>query len=156
MQLCRSVASSSGSRRSRDPMPAVPVPESAPTRPDAGTRPSTRHSWSASMTCASDAPDFSQRGCVVVGPAQAARTRLHNARRTGFMGRKGIISRREGRMDAAADKLMHDLRNMVAAAEELLASGSPSPEALKEVRDRLEGAGAELEAQVRKHPYAAL
>lgn len=59
-------------------------------------------------------------------------------------------------MDAAADKLMQDLRNIVAAAEELLASGSPSPEALKEVRDRLEGAGAELEAQVRKHPYAAL
>lgn len=59
-------------------------------------------------------------------------------------------------MDAAADKLMQELRSMVSAAEELLASGSPSAEALKEVGDRLEGAGAELEAQVRKHPYAAL
>lgn len=59
-------------------------------------------------------------------------------------------------MEAAGDKLMQELRDAVAAAEELLAGATPSPERIQEVRERLEGAGAQLEAQVRKHPFAAL
>jgi ElaB/YqjD/DUF883 family membrane-anchored ribosome-binding protein len=70
-------------------------------------------------------------------------------------------------MDAAGDKLMQELRDVVAAAEELLATGSPSAERMQEIRDRaeealrgarerLEGAGSEIEERVRQHPYAAL
>jgi ElaB/YqjD/DUF883 family membrane-anchored ribosome-binding protein len=71
-------------------------------------------------------------------------------------------------MDAAGDKLMQELREVVAAAEELLAAaGSENAERLKEIRNRaevalqgarekLEGAGEEIEDRVRKHPYAAL
>jgi len=71
-------------------------------------------------------------------------------------------------MDAAGDKLMAELRTVVAAAEELLAAaGTENAERLKELRGRaeealrgaharLEGAGEELEDQVRKHPFAAL
>lgn len=70
-------------------------------------------------------------------------------------------------MAAAGDKLMQELRDVVSAAEELLAGASPSAERMREIRDRaevalrgvrerVEGAGAELEDEVRKHPYAAL
>ena len=74
-------------------------------------------------------------------------------------------------MDAAGDKLMQELREVVAAAEELLAAAQPSAERMKEMRaradealrgarERLEGAGGELDDQLRdqvqKHPYAAL
>lgn len=70
-------------------------------------------------------------------------------------------------MDAAGDKLMQQLRDVVSAAEELLSGASPSAERMKEIRDRaeealrgvgerVEDAGAELEDRVRKHPYAAL
>jgi ElaB/YqjD/DUF883 family membrane-anchored ribosome-binding protein len=71
-------------------------------------------------------------------------------------------------MEAAGDKLMQELRDVVAAAEELLAAaGSENAERLKEIRDRaevalrgarerLEGAGTEIEDRVRKHPFAAL
>jgi ElaB/YqjD/DUF883 family membrane-anchored ribosome-binding protein len=70
-------------------------------------------------------------------------------------------------MDAAGDKLMQELRDVVAAAEELLAAAAPNAEKMKDVRDRAEealrgarerlaGAGDELEARVRKHPVAAL
>jgi ElaB/YqjD/DUF883 family membrane-anchored ribosome-binding protein len=71
-------------------------------------------------------------------------------------------------MDAAGDKLVNELREVVAAAEELLAAaGSENAERLKEIRTRaevalqgarekLEGAGEEIEDRVRKHPYAAL
>jgi ElaB/YqjD/DUF883 family membrane-anchored ribosome-binding protein len=71
-------------------------------------------------------------------------------------------------MDAAGDKLMAELRAVMAAAEALLAAtGSESAERLKELRGhaedairgaraRLEGAGEEIEDQVRKHPFAAL
>lgn len=70
-------------------------------------------------------------------------------------------------MDAAGDKLMQELRDVVSAAEELLAAAQPSAErmtemreradeALRGARERLESAGGELEDQVRKHPYAAL
>ena len=71
-------------------------------------------------------------------------------------------------MEAAGDKLVNELREVVAAAEELLAAaGSENAERLQEIRtrteealrgarERLAGAGDELEARVRKHPYAAL
>lgn len=71
-------------------------------------------------------------------------------------------------MDAAGDKLMSELRAVVAAAEELLAAaGNESTERLNELRGRaeealrgararLEGAGEEIEDQVRRHPVAAL
>jgi ElaB/YqjD/DUF883 family membrane-anchored ribosome-binding protein len=71
-------------------------------------------------------------------------------------------------MEAASDKLMKELRDVVAAAEELLgATAGEHAERLKEIRDRaevalrgarerLEGAGEEIEDRVRKHPYAAL
>jgi ElaB/YqjD/DUF883 family membrane-anchored ribosome-binding protein len=71
-------------------------------------------------------------------------------------------------MDAAGDKLMSELRAVVAAAEELLAAaGNESAERLNELRGRveealrgararLEGAGEEIEDQVRRHPFAAL
>ncbi len=58
-------------------------------------------------------------------------------------------------MEGAGDKLMQELRDVVAAAEEMLAAGADS-ERVKEIRERLAGAGDELEARVRKHPYAAL
>jgi ElaB/YqjD/DUF883 family membrane-anchored ribosome-binding protein len=71
-------------------------------------------------------------------------------------------------MEAASDKLMKELREVMAAAEELLAAaGSDNAERLKEIRDRaeaalrgarerLEGAGEEIEDRVRRHPFAAL
>lgn len=71
-------------------------------------------------------------------------------------------------MDAAGDKLMSELRAVVAAAEELLAAaGNESTERLNELRGRaeealrgararLEDAGEEIEDQVRSHPFAAL
>ena len=58
-------------------------------------------------------------------------------------------------MEGAGDKLMQELRDVVAAAEEMLAAGADS-ERVREIRERLEGAGEQLEARVRKHPYAAL
>jgi len=71
-------------------------------------------------------------------------------------------------MEAAGDKLMQELRDVVTAAEELLAAtSSENAERIKEIRDRtatalqgarerLEGAGGEIEERVRQHPYAAL
>ena len=71
-------------------------------------------------------------------------------------------------MEAASDKLMQELRDVVAAAEELLATaGSQNAERLREIRERaeialrgarerLEGAGNEIEERVRQHPFAAL
>jgi ElaB/YqjD/DUF883 family membrane-anchored ribosome-binding protein len=63
--------------------------------------------------------------------------------------------KKEAATETAGDKLMQELRDVVAAAEEMLAAGADS-ERVKEIRERLEGAGDELEARVRKHPYAAL
>jgi ElaB/YqjD/DUF883 family membrane-anchored ribosome-binding protein len=63
--------------------------------------------------------------------------------------------KKEAPTEAAGDKLMQELRDVVAAAEEMLAAGADS-ERVKEIRERLEGAGDELQARVRKHPYAAL
>ena len=71
-------------------------------------------------------------------------------------------------MDAAADKVLKELREIVAAAEDLLAApgagaermkeirGSRAEEARAEGRQRLEPAVADLENQVRRHPLAAL
>jgi len=70
-------------------------------------------------------------------------------------------------MDKAGDKLTRELRDVVAAAEELLAAAQPSPErmaqikdraeeALRDARERLKDAGDELGEQVKKHPLAAL
>jgi len=71
-------------------------------------------------------------------------------------------------MDAASDKLMEEYREVIAAAEELLkaATGADgermqelrgrAEEALRKARARLEGAGFQLEAQVRDHPLAAV
>ena len=70
-------------------------------------------------------------------------------------------------MEAAGEKLMQELRDVVAAAEELLAAATPSAERMKEIRDRaeltlrgarerIEEAGGEVEERVRQHPYAAL
>ena len=71
-------------------------------------------------------------------------------------------------MEAASDKLMQELRDVVAAAEELLAAaGRENAERLTEIRERaevalrgarerLEGAGTEIEERVRQHPFAAL
>src|SRR5687767_11961760 len=71
--------------------------------------------------------------------------------------RQANVSRmkKETPMEGAGDKLMQELRDVVAAAEEMLAAGADS-ERVKEIRERLEGAGEQLEARVRKHPYAAL
>lgn len=71
-------------------------------------------------------------------------------------------------MDAASERVMEEFRAVAAAAEELLgATGAQGSERLEEVRarteealrtarGRLEGAGRELEEQVRRHPLAAL
>jgi ElaB/YqjD/DUF883 family membrane-anchored ribosome-binding protein len=71
-------------------------------------------------------------------------------------------------MDAAGDKLLAELRAVVAAAEELLAAAGTestervnelrgrAEEALRGARARLEGAGDEIEQQVKRHPFAAL
>ena len=69
-------------------------------------------------------------------------------------------------MDAASDKLMQDLRDVVVAAEELLGAGGSAErldeirgraeEALRAARARLEGVEQRLEDQVRRHPLAAL
>jgi ElaB/YqjD/DUF883 family membrane-anchored ribosome-binding protein len=69
-------------------------------------------------------------------------------------------------MDAGSDKLMQELRDVVAAAEELLGAGGSAErveeirgrteEALRAARARLEGIELRLEDQVRRHPFAAL
>ena len=59
-------------------------------------------------------------------------------------------------MDAAADKVLKELREIVAAAEDLLAAPGAGAERMKEIRDRGFEALADLENQVRRHPLAAL
>jgi ElaB/YqjD/DUF883 family membrane-anchored ribosome-binding protein len=70
-------------------------------------------------------------------------------------------------MDAAADKLLKELREIVAVAEDLLAAPGASAERMKEIRERAEEAlrgarerveavSGDLEDQVRRHPMAAL
>ena len=70
-------------------------------------------------------------------------------------------------MDAAADKLMRELREVVAAAEALLAAPGASAEHMREIRERAEQAlgdarerlvavSGEVEDRVRRNPWAAL
>ena len=71
-------------------------------------------------------------------------------------------------MEAAGDKLIEEFREVVAAAEELLNATSGgdaeriqemrgrTEEALRKVRARMEGAGRQLEQQVRDNPFAAV
>ena len=68
----------------------------------------------------------------------------------------------------SADNLMNDLRAVIADAEELLraTAGEAGPklqevraraeESLRAAREHLKGAGAELDSQVRAHPWAAV
>jgi ElaB/YqjD/DUF883 family membrane-anchored ribosome-binding protein len=68
----------------------------------------------------------------------------------------------------AANDMMNDLRVLIADAEELLrvTAGQAGPkveevraraeESLRNARERLKGAGQELDSQVRAHPWAAV
>jgi ElaB/YqjD/DUF883 family membrane-anchored ribosome-binding protein len=71
-------------------------------------------------------------------------------------------------MEAATDKLMDELRDVVAAAEELLRATAGehgerveevrarAEESLRVARERLEGVGDRLNDQVREHPWTAV
>jgi ElaB/YqjD/DUF883 family membrane-anchored ribosome-binding protein len=71
-------------------------------------------------------------------------------------------------MEAATDKLMDELRDVVAAAEDLLKATTGergerieeirarAEEALRTARERLEGVGSRLNDEVRQHPWAAV
>ncbi len=71
-------------------------------------------------------------------------------------------------MDAAGDKLMQELREVVEAAEALLgATADEGGERVREMRERaeetlrkaratLQGAGRDAEEQIRAHPFAAV
>ena len=59
-------------------------------------------------------------------------------------------------MDAAADKVLKELREIVAAAEDLLAAPGATAERMREIRERVEAVSGDMEAQVRRHPVAAL
>ena len=68
----------------------------------------------------------------------------------------------------AADNFMNDLRAVIADAEELLRATADqhgpkveevrarAEESLRAAREHLKGAGAELDSQVRAHPWAAV
>jgi ElaB/YqjD/DUF883 family membrane-anchored ribosome-binding protein len=72
------------------------------------------------------------------------------------------------RMEAATNKLMDELRDVVAAAEELLKATAGehgervdeirarAEESLRAARERLEGIGGRLNDEVRAHPWAAV
>ena len=71
-------------------------------------------------------------------------------------------------METPADRFMNELRNVIADAEELLrvTAGEAGPkiqeararaeESLRSARDHLQGAGRQLDSQVREHPWAAV
>ena len=71
-------------------------------------------------------------------------------------------------MDAPADKLMDELRAVINDAEELLRitadqSGpkiqevrARAEESLRAAREHLQGAGRQLDAQIRENPWAAV
>ncbi len=71
-------------------------------------------------------------------------------------------------MEAATDKLMEELRDVIAAAEELLKATAGergermeevrarTEESLRAARERLEGVGHQLNDQVREHPWTAV
>ena len=56
-----------------------------------------------------------------------------------------------------ANNLMDDLRAVIADAEELLrATADQAGPRVQEARERLGGAGRQLDAQVHEHPWAAV
>ena len=71
-------------------------------------------------------------------------------------------------MSNPADRLMDELRNVIADAEELLraTAGQAGPkveevreraeESLRAAREHLQGAGRQLDSQVRENPWAAV
>jgi ElaB/YqjD/DUF883 family membrane-anchored ribosome-binding protein len=71
-------------------------------------------------------------------------------------------------MEAASNKLMDELRDVVAAAEELLRATAGehgermdeirarTEQSLRVARERLEVVGSQLDDQVREHPWAAV
>jgi len=71
-------------------------------------------------------------------------------------------------MDTPADRLMDELRNVIADAEELLRATADqagpkvqevrarAEESLRNAREHLQGAGRQLDAQVRDNPWAAV
>jgi ElaB/YqjD/DUF883 family membrane-anchored ribosome-binding protein len=71
-------------------------------------------------------------------------------------------------MEAPADRFMDELRSVIADAEELLrvTADQAGPkvqevraraeESLRNAREHLQGAGKQLDAQVREHPWAAV
>ncbi len=71
-------------------------------------------------------------------------------------------------METPSTNLMDELRSVIANAEELLRATADqagpkvqeararAEESLRSARDRLEGAGRELDTQVRAHPWAAV
>jgi len=71
-------------------------------------------------------------------------------------------------MDTPADRLMDELRNVIADAEELLRATADqagpkveevrarAEESLRAAREHLQGAGRQLDAQVRENPWAAV
>jgi ElaB/YqjD/DUF883 family membrane-anchored ribosome-binding protein len=71
-------------------------------------------------------------------------------------------------MEAASDKLMHELRAVMGDAEDLLKATvgqtgeriekirARTEESLRNARARMKDAGLELEDQVREHPWTAV
>jgi ElaB/YqjD/DUF883 family membrane-anchored ribosome-binding protein len=71
-------------------------------------------------------------------------------------------------MEAPADRLMDELRNVIADAEELLRATADqagpkvqevrarAEESLRSAREQLQGTGKQLDAHVREHPWAAV
>jgi len=71
-------------------------------------------------------------------------------------------------MEAPADRLMDELRAVIADAEELLRATADqagpkvqevrarAEESLRNAREHLQGAGRQLDAQVRENPWAAV
>ena len=71
-------------------------------------------------------------------------------------------------MEAPADRLMDELRAVIADAEELLRATADqagpkvqevrarAEESLRNAREHLQGAGKQLDSQVREHPWAAV
>jgi len=71
-------------------------------------------------------------------------------------------------MEAPAEKLMDELRNVIADAEELLRATADhagpkvqevrerAEESLRAAREHLQGAGRHLDSQVRENPWAAV
>ena len=71
-------------------------------------------------------------------------------------------------MEAPADRLMDELRAVIADAEELLRATADqagpkvqevrarAEESLRSAREHLQGAGKQLDTQVREHPWAAV